>query len=86
MLRGGSLNRGRIYRRKEKKKYSSLFVILKRCKVQKNDIQGFKLSSLLSWLKCAESRLLLILRSMDASYLSFLRTNDFVAYLDIIMV
>ena len=32
--------------------------------------------SLLSWLKCVESRLLLILR-LDASYLSFLRTNDF---------
>ena len=53
------------------------FVILKRCKVQKTDIQRFKLSSLLSWLKCVESRLLLILRSMDASYLSFLSTNNF---------
>ena len=57
--------------------YSSLFVILKRCKVQKTNFQGFQLSLLLSWLKFAESRLLLILHPMGRSYLSLMRTNDF---------
>ena len=57
--------------------YSSLFVILKRCKVQKTDFQRFELSLQLSWLKFAESRLLLILRLIDASFLSILPTNHF---------
>ena len=52
-------------------------MILKCCKVQKTNIQGFELSSLVSWLKCVESRLLLILHSMDASHLSFLPTKNF---------
>ena len=57
--------------------YSSLFVILKRCKVQKTDFQGFKLSLLLKWLKFAENQLLLVLGPMDASYMSILHTNNF---------
>ena len=58
--------------------YSSLFMILKCCKVQKTDIQWFfKLSLLLSCLKFVESRLHVILRPMYAGYLSILRTNDF---------
>ena len=52
-------------------------MILKHCKVQKTDIQGFYLSLLLSWLKVVESPLHVILRPMYAGYLSVLRTNDF---------
>ena len=48
-------------------------MILKRCKVQKTDIQGFQLSLLLTWLKSVESPL----RPMYTGYLSILCTNYF---------
>ena len=54
--------------------YSSLYVILKRCKYKRPIFKDF--NSLHYWADI-ESRLLLILRSMDAGYLPILRTNDF---------
>ena len=57
--------------------YSSLIAISNHWNVQEIDSLGFWLSLLLSWLKFAESRLLLILRPVDASDLSVLHTFPF---------